>query len=227
MRVEFVGGPGIGKTSLCRSLEIIGFNCIFEATSVNPFRVPGADESLFPALMWDLLGKFHDIQTRQRPDLLNIVDQGLMNVRAAARLGFGNEDREGQAIFMQAFDYLEAQIGAPDLIVHLKCSPSELMRRIRSRGRPEDEHVSIGAIAELQHEIAQMTTRARIDGQPVLTVDTDEISLVGNLPYAEKLARLIAGMVYQQGEPRAPRVRNLPANDKTPLLQYVEMAEAM
>jgi dephospho-CoA kinase len=30
MRIELVGGLGIGKSTLCRALEGIGFNCIYE-----------------------------------------------------------------------------------------------------------------------------------------------------------------------------------------------------
>jgi deoxyadenosine/deoxycytidine kinase len=230
MRVELVGGMGIGKTTLCRSLEIIGFNCIYTGMGGNPFMDGGAvrdRESTFPALMWDALGKYNEIQARQQADLINIVDQGLLNLRAAGRMLFGNEDREGQAILMKALDYLEEQAGPPDLIVHLKSSPAELMRRIRGRGRPEEEGLSIGYIAELQHQIGHLVTRARLDGQPVLTVDMEEAGQPGDMVYAEALARQIAETVFTPQAQKPARARRLPANDKTPLLQYVEITEAM
>ncbi len=229
MRVELVGGLGVGKSTLARSFEIIGFNCIYEDLDANPFLAGAfgnAHDFRFPSQMWFALSKFYEVKGMERPDLINIMDQGLLNVRAYSKMLFRGGDGVAQALLTQCFDYLEAQMGPPDLIVHLTCSPAEQMQRIRGRNRDHEANISMGYIAELQNEIGQMVTRLKVEGQPVLAVNTDEVDLRSDMRFAENLARLIAGIVFEPAA-RPRRARPIPANDKTPLLQYVEMAEAM
>lgn len=232
MRVELVGGLGIGKTTLCKNLEVIGFNCIMENLDNNPFLADCYDnpeEFRFASQSWFALSKFQEIRKKQNEDLINVVDQGLLNIRAYNKVLFKQEDREALHILNQTLDYFETQLGRPDLIVHLKCSVQEQMTRIRSRAREYEGTLSMGFVAELQREINMMIAQARAEGVPVLTIDTEEVFIPGNMAYAERLAREISQMVYIRGdkdEATVPQYRE-PANDKTPLLQYIEMAEAV
>lgn len=232
MRVELVGGLGIGKTTLCRNLEVIGFNCIMENLDNNPFLADCYDnpeEFRFASQSWFALAKFQEIRKNQKDDLINIVDQGMLNIRAYSKILFKQDDREALNILNQTVDYFESRLGQPDLIVHLKCSVQEQMSRIRARGREYEGTVSLGFVAELQREINMMVAQARAEGVPVLAIDTEEVFIPGNMAYAERLAREISQMVYvreDKAEPTAPQYRE-PANDKTPLLQYIEMAEAV
>jgi deoxyadenosine/deoxycytidine kinase len=229
MRVELAGGLGIGKSTLCRSLETIGFNCIYENLATNPFLddcFKNPRDFRFPSQMWFTLSKYHEIKKYERSDLINVLDQAVLNVRAYTRLLFRQEDAEALGILNQCFDYLEGKLGRPDLLVHLKCSPHAQLRRIRGRNRDHEKAVSISYVDELQREIAMLVTQAQLEGTPVLTIDTEEVYLPDNLPYAEELARRIAGLVYQPNQTIGRR-RIVASNDKSALRQYVEMADAI
>ena len=229
MRVELVGGLGIGKSTLCRNLEIIGFNCIYENLKTNPFLddcFKNPADYRFPSQMWFALTKFYEIKKFEQPELINVLDQALLNVRAYTKMLFRQEDWEALHIFNQCFDYLEGQLGSPDLLIYLKCSPAEQIRRIRARDRDHEKGVSIGYIVDLQHEINTLMAQARSESCQILTIDTEEVYLPDNLHYAEKLARLISELVYNKAKP-AVRQKKIAANDRSQLAHYVEMAEAM
>lgn len=191
MRIELVGGLGIGKSTLCKALEGIGFNCIYENLKTNPFladcfKDPAAFR--FSSQMWFVLSKYHEIKKFEKPGAVNVLDQSVMNVRAYTNMLFRDADRDALAIIDQCFDYMEKQTGQPDLLINLKCSPQEQMRRIRGRNRDHEKSVSLEYITELQTEINILINEARVDGQAVLDIDTEAVYLPGNRDYARRLA---------------------------------------
>lgn len=196
MRIELVGGLGIGKSTLCRALQGIGFNCIYENLKTNPFladcfRDPQAFR--FPSQMWFVLSKYHEIKKFEKPGSVNVLDQSVMNVRAYTNMLFRNADPEALAIIGQCFGYMEKQTGQPDLLINLKCSPQEQMRRIRGRNRDHEKGVTLEYITELQTEINILINEAKVDGQAVMDIDTEAVYLPDNRAYAEFLAGELAG----------------------------------
>lgn len=195
MRIELVGGLGIGKSTLCRALEGIGFNCIYENLKTNPFladcfRDPQAFR--FPSQMWFVLSKYHEIKKFEKPGSVNVLDQSVMNVRAYTNMLFRDADPEALAIIDQCFGYMEKQTGQPDLLINLKCSPQEQMRRIRGRNRDHEKGVTLEYITELQTEINILINEAKVDGQVVMDIDTEAVYLPDNRAYAEFLAGELA-----------------------------------
>lgn len=191
MRIELVGGLGIGKSTLCKALGRIGFNCIYENLKTNPFladcfRDPAAFR--FPSQMWFVLSKYHEIRKFEQPDRVNVLDQAVINVKAYTNLLFKGQDPQALAIIHQCFDYMEAQTGQPDLLINLKCSPQEQMNRIRGRNRDHEKAVTLDYITGLQTEMNILVNEARANGQAVLDIDTEAVYLPGNVVYAEKLA---------------------------------------
>ncbi len=198
MRIELVGGLGIGKSTLCKALEEVGFNCIYENLKTNPFLADcfkRPDIFRFPSQMWFVLSKYHEIKKFEKPGSINVLDQSVMNVKAYTNMLFKDEaDPDALTIINQCFGYMEKQTGQPDLLIHLRCSPEEQMRRIRGRNRTHEAGVSLDYISDLQTEINILINEARIDGQAVLEIDTERVYLPGNLAYARKLADELAGM---------------------------------
>lgn len=197
MRVELVGGLGIGKSTLCKAFDRIGFNCIYENLKTNPFLddcFKDPENFRFPSQMWFALSKFHEIKKFEKADRVNILDQAVLNVRAYTNILFreGDGDPEALHIIDQCFDHLEGKLGRPDLLIVLKCSPHEQLRRIKGRGRDHEKAVSLDYITTLQTEINTLVAQAKADGTPVMTIDTEEVYLPGNVTYAANLAREIA-----------------------------------
>ncbi|MBI2235242.1 MAG: deoxynucleoside kinase [Micavibrio aeruginosavorus] len=211
MRIELVGGLGIGKSTLCHALDKIGFNSIYENLSTNPFLADCFKDPAnfrFPSQMWFALSKFHEIKKFERNDRINVLDQSVLNVRAYTNMLFRNEDADALHIINQCFDYLEGKLGKPDLLINLKCSPQEQLRRIRGRNRDHEKSVALDYIADLQQEMNILINQAKADGYAVLDIDTEKVYFPDNVLYAEQLAQQIADMfkldltcVLEQGRP--------------------------
>lgn len=211
MRIELVGGLGIGKSTLCKALDKIGFNSIYENLNTNPFLADCFKDPAnfrFPSQMWFALSKFHEIKKFERTDKINVLDQSVLNVRAYTNMLFRDEDPEALHIINQCFDHLEGKLGKPDLLINLKCSPQEQLRRIRGRNRDHEKSVQLDYITALQQEINILVNNARVDGYAVLDIDTEKVFFPDNIAYAEKLANQVADMfkldlssVLEQGRP--------------------------
>ena len=197
LRIELIGGLGIGKSTLCKALDAIGFNCIYENLDTNPFLADCFKDPAnfrFPSQMWFALSKFHEIKKFERADKVNVLDQSVLNVRAYTNMLFKNEDPDALHIINQCFDYLEGKLGKPDLLINLKCSPAEQLRRIRGRGRDHEKAVELDYITSLQQEINILINQARVDGYAVMDIDTEKVYFPDNLTYAEEFAAQIADM---------------------------------
>lgn len=197
MRIELVGGLGIGKSTLCKALENIGFNCIYENLKTNPFLsdcFERPEAFRFPSQMWFVLSKYHEIKKFEVPGRVNVLDQSVLNVKAYTNMLFRDDDPDALAIINQCFGYMEKQTGQPDLLINLRCSPEVQLQRIRGRNRNHEKGVSLDYIASLQTEINILVNEARIDGQAVMDIDTEAVYLPGNEAYAEQLAEELADM---------------------------------
>lgn len=198
MRIELVGGLGVGKSTLCNALDKIGFNSIYETLQTNPFLADcfvDPENFRFPSQMWFALSKFQEIRKFERGDRINVLDQSVLNVRAYTNLLFGDQDAQALKIINDCFTYLEARLGPPDLLINLACSPEEQLRRIRLRNRPHEQNVTLHYISSLQNEMNALLTEARHAQIPVLDIDTEEIYLPDNFDYAEILASKIANVM--------------------------------
>lgn len=198
MRIELVGGLGVGKSTLCNALDKIGFNSIYETLQTNPFLADcfaDPENFRFPSQMWFALSKFQEIRKFERGDRINVLDQSVLNVRAYTNLLFGNQDGEALKIINDCFSYLEARLGPPDLLINLLCTPEEQLRRIRLRNRDHERNVTQSYVTSLQNEMNLLLGQARQDGIPVLDIDTQEIYLPDNFAYAESLANKISTLM--------------------------------
>lgn len=197
MRIELVGGLGVGKSTLCDALERIGFNAIYEVLNTNPFlsdcfRDP--ENFRFPSQMYFALSKFHEIKKFERNDRINVLDQSILNVRAYTNMLFRDQDPEALELLNGTFDYFESRLGKSDLLINLQCSPMEQLKRIRGRNRGHEQSVQLDYITDLQHEINLLLDKARAEGEAVLDIDTELVFFPDNLDYAEALARQIGDM---------------------------------
>lgn len=221
MRIELVGGLGIGKSTLCNALEDVGFNCIYENLATNPFLADcfrDPEKFRFPSQMWFVLSKYHEIQKHEIAGRVNVLDQSVLNVCAYTNMLFGNSDEYAMHILNQCFHYMEQQTGQPDLLINLQCSPQEQMRRIRGRNRDHERGVTLEYITELQTEINILVNQARMNGYRILDIDTESVFLPGNISYARRLAREIAEMFnIDMGEYRPAAQRSL---DVAPVVHY-------
>ncbi|PZP53613.1 MAG: deoxyadenosine kinase [Micavibrio aeruginosavorus] len=194
MRIELVGGLGVGKSTLCDALGKIGFHCLYETLDTNPFLADCyADPAnfRFSSQMWFVLSKFHEILKSGPEHRIKVLDQSVLNVRAYTNLLFRNEDTKAHDIIDQCFAYLEEKTGPPDLLINLACSPREQLRRIKMRSRSFELGIGLDYVTDLQNEINALLEQVKSSCR-IIEIDTEEIYLPGNFAFAEQLAKQIA-----------------------------------
>lgn len=223
MRIELVGGMGLGKTTLCKVFEQIGFNCIYEDLGDNPFLADfykDKDGFRFPCQLWFIAAKFAELQKEMKTGYMNVMDQAVLNCRAYANMLFKHDDPEGMAIIDQSFAYIDKQFGKPDVIINLKCAPEVQKRRIEHRNRSFEQSVELDYLYALRDQISLLINEAKADGQTVIDIDTEQVFIPGNRLFAEELAFDIASRCGLEID------QPLPLSD-TPKMQPTQRAFAL
>lgn len=196
MRIELVGGMGIGKTTLCSVLSEIGYNCILEDLGENPFLAKMYDDPdgfRFPSQMWFILSKYAELQAELKSNEINVIDQSVLNVRAYTNLLFRDNKHEKEwALINGMFDYIEDKFGVPNLQIYLKASPEIQMKRIHTRNRDYELDVDINYLENLKDEIEDLIKKSKALGHHIIEIDTDDIFLSDHRIFATQLADDIA-----------------------------------
>lgn len=198
MRIELVGGLGVGKSTLCNALDKIGFHCIYETLETNPFLADcfaDPQNFRFSSQMWFALSKFHEVLKSGGNSRLNVLDQSVLNVKAYTNILFRDEDARALGIINDCFAYLDEKAGTADVLVNLICSPQEQLRRIRARSRSFEANVGLDYVLTLQTEINRLLEEARDHNISVINIDTEAIYLPDNFAFAEELAFRIAAEI--------------------------------
>lgn len=196
MRIELVGGMGIGKTTLCNVLSNIGYNCILEDLGENPFLAKMYDDPdgfRFPSQMWFILSKYAELQAELKSNEINVIDQSVLNVRAYTNLLFRGKKQEKEwGLIEGMFDYIDDKFGVPDLQIYLKASPEIQMKRIHTRNRDYELDVDLKYLIDLKNEIESLIVKGREKGHHIIEIDTDDIFLSEHHVFASQLADDIA-----------------------------------
>ncbi len=210
MRIELVGGMGIGKTTLCNVLSEIGYHCILEDLGENPFlaKMYKDEEGFrFPSQMWFILSKYAELQAELKSNEINVIDQAILNIKAYTNLLFkNNPDKKAIALMDGLFDYIEDKFEKPDLLIYLKASPQIQMKRIHARNRDYELDVDLGYLTNLKAEIEELIEVEKSQGQNVIEIDTDNIFLSEHHLFARDLAEEIASRLQFCINPRVEKI---------------------
>jgi deoxyguanosine kinase len=196
MRIELIGGMGIGKTTLCNVLSDIGYHCILEDLGENPFlaKMYMDEEGFrFPSQMWFILSKYAELQAELKSNEINVIDQGVLNIRAYTNLLFRlNRGEKEWSLIQGLFDYIDDKFGLPDLQIYLKASPDIQMKRIHTRNRDYELDVNLGYLTNLKNEIESLIESDRAKGMQIIEINTDDVFLSDHHVFATDLADDIA-----------------------------------
>ena len=192
-----VEGPiGVGKTTVVdRLAERLDANKVLEDWATNPFLRPFYEAqpgAAFQAELFFLLSRYRQQQEllqRQLFTQATLTDYVFEKSRLFAYL---NLDDSELLIFDKLFSLLAEGMPKPDLVVYLQAPTDVLLRRVRTRGRPEEAGFSEEYMAEVNR--AYNHYFFHYSATPLLVVNTADVDFVKNPDDLDDLLKQIRGM---------------------------------
>ena len=187
------GNIGVGKTELTLRLsEELGWAAYFEPVIQNPYLDAFYDNMArwsFHLQIYFLSERFKSqveigrgaqpfIQDRTIYEDAEIFARTLREQGSMTAVDYDN--------YVSLFHVLMGYLRKPDVILYLRATPAELMKRIAKRGRPSEQTITIDYIARLNHAYDDWMRRARSEYE-VIEIDTDTVPLQGETPAFRRL----------------------------------------
>jgi len=202
------GNIGVGKTELTLRLsEELGWAAYFEPVIQNPYLDAFYENMArwsFHLQIYFLSERFKaqvEIGKSPQPFIQDRTIYEDAEIFARTLHDQGSMTRVDYENYVALFHILTGFLRRPDLILYLKASPVELMKRIAKRGRQSEQAITIDYIARLNRAYDEWMRRARADYE-VLEIDTDQVPLQGETPAFRELVDNLKRRYPQQSELR-------------------------
>lgn len=163
MRIEICGGISAGKTTLAKSLETLGYSCVYEdfssIASLDDFYAEPETYNFETELFFSLQHMYQFKKKCQTSDCI-ICDYSFEQDYAYAKHNMiGSEWKVFESVFYEIL----TQIKNADLIIDLRCDPEILKERIVARGRINEKSISVdylkNTIDQVSNRLNEISTR--------------------------------------------------------------------
>lgn len=194
MRVEIIGGLGVGKTTLCAGLTRLGFDCINENLGRNQYldlSYQNPESYGVYSQISFVLGNYFTFRQNARPGHISIFDYSIINDMAYATLFLNDSERD---TVLNLIDCMERKEGRAGLYLYLTCPPDVQMTRIRFRNRDHERGVTRNFVEHLDSHLRHYTAQAAENGARIITIDTSAIDLMHDHAYVAALSRKIQSL---------------------------------
>jgi deoxyadenosine/deoxycytidine kinase/NTP pyrophosphatase (non-canonical NTP hydrolase) len=198
--IAIAGVIGVGKTTLTRRVQThFGATVLLEVFEENPFLAKFYQEReryAFQTQIFFLLSRYHQ-QHEAVPQALrrgNLVsDYTFAKDELFAWLNLKDDEL---AMYGRVHAALGEKIPKPDLIVYLRASHEELMRRIMQRDRPYERDMDPEYIRQLA--AAYDAWLSNIQEIPVLQIEVNTLDYMTNEADLNHVVRLIETALTEQ-----------------------------
>jgi deoxyadenosine/deoxycytidine kinase len=168
---------------------------VLEDWSTNPFlrafydSKPGA---AFQTELFFLLSRYRQQQELVQRKLFTQATLSDYVFEKSRLFAYLNLDDSELLIFDKLFSLLAESVPRPDLVVYLQAPTEVLVKRVRARGRPEEENFSEEYLAEVNR--AYNHYFFHYAATPLLVVNTSDVDFVRNPEDTDDLLKQIRGM---------------------------------
>lgn len=194
-RIEVCGGIASGKTTFANLLKTLNLQIVFEDFKTNPFwkafyTNPG--KYIFETEITFTLLHYHQIKKRidEQSDII-VCDFSFVLDLAYAKIGL---DGSKLKAFENVYSEIYKELGAPSLLVHLRCNANTELERIRSRGRKEEDSIDLEFLAALnqavENEALNMQGQCRL-----LTIDSGLKDFANDETVKQEMSSLISDFI--------------------------------
>jgi deoxyguanosine kinase len=192
-----IEGPiGVGKTTVVERLaERLDATTVMEDWSQNPFLKPfyeAAPGAAFQTELFFLLSRY-----RQQQDLVqrNLFAQATLSdyvFEKSKLFAYLNLEDSELLIYEKLYGLLAETVPRPDLVVYLQAPTEILMKRISTRGRPEESRLSEEYLAEVNRAYNYYFFHYSLT--PLLVVNTADVDFVKRPQDVDDLLKQIQSM---------------------------------
>ena len=160
---------------------------IYEDHTINPFWetfYTDPASCAFETEISFLLQHYHFAKraTASSEDAV-LLDHSFELDMAYAEMGLEGARKE---IFSAIYREIRNEIGMPQVLVFVTCSADEMLRRVRGRGRPFEENISLDFLTELQRTLERRIASIA-DAVPVVAIDAETTDFRDPGPWRENL----------------------------------------
>jgi deoxyadenosine/deoxycytidine kinase len=194
--IALEGPIGVGKSSVVERLaERLDATTVMEDWSQNPFLKPfydGKAGAAFQTELFFLLSRY-----RQQQELVqrNLFTQATLSdyvFEKSKLFAYLNLEDSELLIHEKLYGLLAETVPRPDLVVYLQAPTEILMKRIRTRGRPEESRLSEEYLAEVNRAYNYYFFHYNLT--PLLVVNTAEVDFVKRPEDVDDLLKQIKSM---------------------------------
>ena len=177
-RVEICGAIAAGKTTLTNAFSKIGYNVELEDfTKIsmlddfysNPLLVSFETEISFT------MQHYYQIKKALQISEVVICDFSPIDDYAFALSILTEKEME---IYDQVFSYALKKIGNPQKLIKLDASTNELLSRIKSRGRQNEQGINRSSLIKFEENLSIAIERFYRD-VPLIKINTEQYSFYG------------------------------------------------
>jgi deoxyadenosine/deoxycytidine kinase len=203
--VLVAGNIGTGKTSLTERLaDHLGWRAAFESVADNPYL----SDFYGDMRQWSfhLQVFFLGHRAEQHLDLARdprsaIADRSIYEdayIFSRALHHMSNLSERDYLAYRRVFDLVTSNLPSPDLLIYLKAPVSELVERIRRRGRKMETGIDKEYLSLLENFYDDWL--ATFDICPVLTIRSDDLDFVNKKKHLDIVVERIQDKLSGQEE---------------------------
>ena len=182
MRLNIAGVVGVGKSSLCNILEDEGYTVFKEPVFDNPLLDKfyyDKERYAFPLQIFFLNKRFEMCKEASTLEK-SVMDRSIVEDTIFAKMlrDRGEMDLYEYQIYKELFNNMLYHVIPPDLMIYLKVSPMEAVRRIKKRGREFEVENDPDYWFELNQNYNNFFHEYK--WSKLLTIEVDELDFVNN-----------------------------------------------
>jgi deoxyadenosine/deoxycytidine kinase len=190
------GVIGVGKTTVVERLaERLDATTTLEEWGQNPFLKPfydGAPGAPFQVELFFLLSRYRQQQELLQRNLFSTVTLSDYLFEKSRIFAYLNLEDSELLIYEKLFGLLAEGVPRPDLVIYLQAPTEVLMKRIRTRGRPEETRLSEEYLAEVNR--AYNYYFFHYGQTPLLVVNTADVDFEKRAEDVDDLVKQIKSM---------------------------------
>jgi len=190
------GAIGVGKTSVVERLaERMEARTVLEEWGQNPFLTPfyeGKPGAAFQIELFYLLSRYRQQQELTQRTLFERYTLSDYLFEKSKLFAYLNLDDSELLIYERLYAMLMDGVPRPDLVVYLQAPTEVLLRRIRTRGRPEEARLSEEYLAEVNR--AYNHYFFHYTATPLLVVNTTDLDFAKRAEDVDDLLKQIRSM---------------------------------